>query len=938
MKHIVLIIAIFIGFSALAQDSGSIVGKITDTDFNNEPLPFANVLIKGTTTGTTSDVDGLYQLNDVAPGAYTLVFSFIGYETVEIKAEVLPGKVTTVNVPMGASAASLDEVVITTTARKESEVALLLDQKKAVEIKQNIGAEELSRKGVGDAAGAVSKISGISKQQGGGQVYVRGLGDRYQNTTLNNLTLPSTDVNKKNIDLNLFSTDIIENISVSKAYTPSFYADFSAGNVNINSKEYTGKGFVNITLGGGVNGNAAGQSFVRNEGPSAFGYYNRYNNNPFAVILSHTMDPQDAASPINFNGGIEGGYSWNFDDDTRLSFYSAASFSNGYEYREGVSRDFTNVLKVDFPNIEEYDYKTNTTALINVDFKVDNQNSFKFSSMFINSSSDEVGYYGVKGQGFNRDGIASVDPNDLGYFTINGRFNQDMLFVNQLLGSHNYEDGFDIDWGIGYNRVFSDEPDRKRFSFENYQFALDDDPNTNPIFFTNIPFDNQRFFQTIEDNEYNAFLNVKKTLNENITLNAGYNGRTKERVFSSIRYGYEILDRDNTPVLDVNNLNSILNVGNINIPEGSGLFNTVVLNPINNDLGNTNVPGLPENTYTGRLDVHAGFLNAEFNLGEKWLLVPGVRLEYFQQDITYDVINIREDDPGFREVSETLVLPSLNVRYALTEDSNFRFAFSKTASIPEFKEVAPFVYEDVTVRYGGNPDLLGGADGTGATYSDIYNFDLKYEWFVTPGEIVSFGAFAKQILDPVNRVVAADATGTQRFFRTGERAEVFGLELELRKNLIAGEDDGAVLAIGFNGSYTFTEQDLQDVTGTFTTSFDRDTEELEGASKWVFNTDLAYNPVWGNYTPGFTLVGSYFSDRIFSIGSGSLGNIVENSVATLDFVWKSPLTENLELTVSAQNLLNPDIGFVREGTGSGDITIYQYKLGITTGVSLKYKF
>ena len=567
MKHITLFITLIFGFLASAQNTGSIVGKITDKDFNNEPLPFANVLIKGTTTGTTSDVEGLYELNNVAPGSYVLVFSFIGYETVEINTEVQSGKVTTINVPMGASAASLDEVVITTTARKESEIALLLDQKKAVEIKQNIGAEELSRKGVGDAAGAVAKISGISKQQGGGQVYVRGLGDRYQNTTLNNLTLPSTDVNKKNIDLNLFSTDIIENISVSKAYTPSFYADFSAGNVNINSKEYTGKGFVNVTLGSGVNGNAAGQNFVRNDGPSVFGYYNRYNNNPFAVLLSHTMDPQDASSPINFNGAIEGGYSWNFDDDTRLSFYSAASFSNGYEYREGVSRDFTNVLKVDFPNIEEYDYKTNTTALINIDFKVDNENSFKFSSMFINSSSDEVGYYGVKGQGFNRDGIGSVDPNDLGFFTINGRFNQDMLFVNQLLGSHNYDDGWKIDWGLGYNKVFSDEPDRKRFSFENYQFALDNDPSTNPIFYTNIPFDNQRFFQTIEDNEYNGFLNFKKEVNDNIVINAGYNGRTKRRIFSSIRYGYEILDRDNTPVLDINNLNSILNVQNINIPK-----------------------------------------------------------------------------------------------------------------------------------------------------------------------------------------------------------------------------------------------------------------------------------------------------------------------------------------------------------------------------------
>jgi outer membrane receptor protein involved in Fe transport len=651
--------------------------------------------------------------------------------------------------------------------------------------------------------------------------------------------------------------------------------------------------------------------------------------------LSHTTDPQDAAAPVNFNGSVEGGYSFNFDEDTRLSFFATAGFSNGYEYREGVARDFTNVLKVDFPNIEEFDYKTNTTGLINVDFKVDNQNTFKYSSLFINSSSDEVGYYGIKGQGFNRDAIASDD----GFFTINGRFNQDMVFVNQLLGVHRFDDdGWKVDWGIGVNKVFSDEPDRRRFSIENYQFALDNDPNTNPIFYTNIPFDNQRFFQSIEDTEYNSFINFEKTLSENIKLNVGYNGRSKERDFSSIRYGYELLDRDNTPILDINNLNSIFNVGNINIPNGSGLYNTVVLNPINNDIGTTNVPGLPENTYKGQLDVHAGFLNAEFNLGDKWLIVPGVRVESFSQDITYDVINIRDDDPGFREVSETLFLPSLNLRYALNDDSNLRLSFSNTASIPEFKEVAPFVYEDVTVRYGGNPDLLGGLDGSGPTYSNIYNFDIKYEWFMDSGEILSLATFVKRIEDPVNRVVAADATGTQRYFRTGDAADVFGLELELRKNLLLNNDQDPMLAIGFNGSYTFTEQDLKDVSGTFSTAFDRDTEELEGASKWVFNADIAYNPTFGNYKPSATLVASYFSDRIFSIGSGSLGNIVEKSVTALDFVWKSPLTDKLDLTLSAENLLNPNISLIREGTGSGDITIYEYKLGITAGISLKYKF
>ena len=179
MKNIILLFILFTTSFYQAQSTGSIVGKLTDKEYNNEPLAFANVLIKGTIKGTTSDIDGLYSFENLTPGSYTLQFSFVGYETQEFPVKVLAGKVTEVNIPMAASAASLNEIVITTSTKRESETALLLEQKKAVEIKQSIGAEELSRKGVSNAAGAITKISGISRQEGTSNVYVRGLGDRY---------------------------------------------------------------------------------------------------------------------------------------------------------------------------------------------------------------------------------------------------------------------------------------------------------------------------------------------------------------------------------------------------------------------------------------------------------------------------------------------------------------------------------------------------------------------------------------------------------------------------------------------------------------------------------------------------------------------------------------------------------------------------------------
>lgn len=938
--YLILALSLFT-FSLSAQQNGSVVGKLTDKELNDDPLPFANVLIKGTTMGTTSDFDGLFQIADVEPGTYTLVFSFLGYETLEIpNVLVEAGKVTEINAGLGASSVGLDEVVVTTTARKDSEIALLLQQKNALVMQEAISAEALTLKGIDDAAAAVAQISGISKQQGSSNVYVRGLGDRYQNTTMNGLALPSNDVEKKNINLDLFGSSIIENVSVSKAYSPTFYGDFAAGNVNIDSKEYTGDGYLEVSLGGGINSNAAGEEFFKSEGTSDFGFYNRYDNDPFAVVLSHGVDPESAWEPINLSGAIEGGYSFDFNNDkSRLSFFGTASFSNGFEIWEGPARDFTNVLKVDFPNVREYAYKTTTTALANVTYRINTENKLKFSSLFVNSAADRVGYYGVNGQGTNRDAILDTDQ---GFYVMNVQFNQDMIFVNQLTGQHLFDDKLSLDWGVGFNKVFSDEPDRKRITLENYQFALDNDDSTNPVFYTNIPFDNQRFFQSIDENELNSFMNLGYKVSDKVKLNFGYNGRRKERRFNSTRYGYDIVNRDNTPITDINNLNSIFNVENINIPAGEGLWNTIVLNPITNEIGNTNRPGLPENTYKGNLGIHAFYTTAELGVTDKFSIVPGIRIESFSQKVKYDVINISPVDPGFREVYENIFLPSINVKYALTENSNLRAGFSKTASFPEFKEVAPFVYESVTQRVGGNPDLLGGLDGNGPTYSDIYNYDVKYEWFLERGEIISIAAFAKTIKDPVNRVVAADATGTQRYFRTGEQADIYGIELEARKNLLMDSDDNAIVSMGLNAAYTHTEQDLKDIPAgtenTFGTSFDRDSDELEGASPFIINADLNYSPTFGNYRPKATVAFSYFSDRIFSLGAGSLGNIVEKAVPTLNFVWQNSFGEHFEANLSAKNILDPDISLIREGTDLGDIVIREYNLGVNIGLTLKYKF
>ena len=330
--------------------------------------------------------------------------------------------------------------------------------------------------------------------------------------------------------------------------------------------------------------------------------------------------------------------------------------------------------------------------------------------------------------------------------------------------------------------------------------------------------------------------------------------------------------------------------------------------------------------------------------------MPGLRIESVDQKIKYDVINLGNNGKATVTSHENFYLPSLNIKFAINDDQNLRFTGSQTVSLPEFKEVAPFVYENIATRIGGNPDLLGSTNPDfinvgNKSYSKILNLDIKYEWFLSKNELVSVAAFTKEIKNPVNLVVGADATGTQRYFRTGEKATIYGAEIELRKNIIT-ENDNPKLSFGLNATYMHTEQDLyENITGTYNLSFDRNKDELQGASPILLNADLNYSPTFKNYKPTANLVFSYFSDRIDALGSGQLGNVIEKSVSTLDFIWKNEINSHFEVNLSAKNLLNPTIKYVRETT-LGDVVVTSangkgvsnYKRGMDIGIQLKYKF
>lgn len=940
-RKLFIVSAFFIGVLVWAQTS--IYGTVTDT--NALPIAGAEIYVEGTDYLYYTESDGTFSI-EIPAGTYTFNVDAFGFEKLQETLSVQNGQSLEWSPMLEVQSQDgvvqeLGQVLIQANTSKESEASVLKLQRNSSEIKEYKGAAELSRLGKGDASAAVATIVGVSKQTTTSDVYVRGLGDRYIHTSLNGLSLPSNDINKKNIDLDLFSSDLIQNISVSKTMNAGGNADFAAGSIDITSKEHSGRDYIDLSVGTRVNSNAVGKDMIQSEGTSYFGLYGRYNDNPFATVISQSLAPVDSKglAPYSTNLSLNLGETIRFGEEAKLSLFASGSFANEFNYQEGNQQSYTSISTLAFPDVEKYQYNTVSTGMLSALMRFNDKQSLKFSSFLINNSSDEVGYYGYKGLGFKRD-IA-----DQGFFQSNVQFNQELIFINQLMGEHELTPKLNLDWGVGYNILNADEPDRKRLSISNYQNLLDNDASTFGTFVSTTNFDSQRYFQKIDEDEFNSRINFNFDVSDILKINLGGNTRYKKRDFESIRYGYEFLEKNIGSLDDIDAFFAIEN--------WMENYNTFTLNPIevtNPEDGSSvvsmsqyNMPGMPENTYDATLINLSTYVDFQWQLGENLLLIPGMRFEDVTQKINWDVNNLSSlFNPGKAESKSQIFLPSLNMKYAINEDSNFRVSGSQSVSFPEFKEFAPFVYEGITTRIGGNPDLLGTSDDKeyknvkDVAYSKILNFDAKYELFFSRSEMISIAGFYKVINDPINLVVGTSATGDEYYFRTGDKATVLGAELDLKKDIL--NTDKTELFLGFNASYIKTNQDLySEINGTRNVTFNRKEDKLQGASDFIAQADLNYRKKWGGFEPTFTLVGNYFSDRIYALGSGQIGNKVEKGIPTLDFLMSTEIGRNTSLKLGAKNLLNPAVEIFRETSGN-DVVLESFKKGQIFSLEITYKF
>lgn len=875
-----------------------IKGAVKDK-LSKEPLIGATIRLIGTPVGAVTDMDGQFELNGmgVLEGMYDIEVKYVGYKTeVRRKVRVENGNLVILNLELETDSQELSDVVVVAKKNRENENMLLLEQQKAVIAVQSVGVKELSRKGVSDAEGAVTKVAGVSKQDGVKNVFVRGLGDRYNATTFNGFALPSEDPEYKNISLDFFGTDVIQSVGVNKAFNAGGSSDVGGATIDIVSKELIGSGNFGIGISGGLNTQTLTADFLKMDGVNFMGFANRTepaDNNSWG--FKNKLDPSEKHLQVNRSYSISGGKRFHVgDNEDPLSFFVTAGHTTDYQYTDEVIRNTTTsgTIYKDM-NGQKYTQNISQLALANVDYDMQNRHHMSYNFMLIHSNAQSVGDYNGKNS------IFSDDYGNLG-LTRRQQTNDNLLIVNQLMTNWGLTKTLSLDAGASYNIVKGYEPDRR---INNLTKAEDG--------YTLLRGNSQqRYFSTLNEDDMNVKAGLVYRLKDNVeeisNIRLGYTGRLVDDNFEATEYNLTVGHSSAFPSLNDFSLDDYYNQENLS----SGWFEI-----------QKNI-----DKYTVTKNIHSVYAEATYQFNRQWIVNLGMKYDKVDIDVDYNVN--RGGSEGSDKIAKDYFLPSVNLKYNLNEKNSLRLGASKTYTLPQAKEISPYRYVGVNFNSQGNPNLKP---------SDNYNIDLKWDFNPTPGEVISLTGFYKLIKNPISRIEVASAGGYLSYENIADEATVAGVEVEIRKNLfVRPVGNGATgmnkLSFGLNGSYIYTNAKMP--MATVSTG-----SQLEGAAPWIANFDLSHNFSKGERSFINTLVLNYVSDKIYTIGTQGFQDIMEQGIVTLDFVSQAKLNKFLSLTLKARNLLNPSYKLSREANESGEkVVLGDYKKGINISLGVSCTF
>lgn len=875
--------------STMTAMAGNIKGTVLDKQ-TKEPLTGATIQITGTALGVVADIDGNYTLN-VNDGTYTITVRYIGYKdillnSIKVKAETL------LNFEMESDAQALGEVSVVAKKNLEGERALQMERQKATLAIENLGAKEMSIKGISNVEEGVKKITGISIASAG-QLIVRGLGDRYSTTTLNGLPIASPNPDNKLIPLDIFPASTVQNITVSKVYDASAFADYSGAHIDISTKENVGSDFLSISFNAGGKFNTLGKDFYRMDRDGSlfktpsldqklidmsltdFEEYARHNR-----LFNTSFQVSKKTALPEFGGNIGFGKRFTLGGN-EVSVLGSIGVSNDLQTMDNASirtLEATGNTLNEF-NYDSYSNELKIAALGNLGYSFRTSDHIGYTFFYARNAIDTY---------MRREGVDYEDHHLIGSNNVTHIYS---LQNHQVNGKHYFGKQWDLNWSGSYSKTSSDEPDRRQV-----MFIREDDQIK--LFKLNRQ-ETMRYFGSLNEDEWVGDLTTSYRFGDNNKLQAGFTYKDKNRDYMGTRFYYN-LNKLNPTITDIYDTDSFLNMENVE--NGSITIDR---------------KKQPKDSYTAGNSIYAGYIATEYYPVAPLLVNLGVRYEISKQWVDYYT------DGGKAERSELNkndLFPSLNMKYQMNEKNSLRFAFSRTVTRPSFIEMAPFLYQESygSAQIRGNADLQNGYN---------YNIDLRYELFEKNGDMLSITAYYKHLKAPIERVQTLSGGSAVHSFRNADNGMATGVEIEFRKEIVKD------LRFGVNGSYMYTNVKLPEG-GAYTNS----QRALQGASPYLANADLTYSPAFSNDRQlSVALLYNLQGPRIHSVGISGLGDIKQQPVHTLNFTGSYRFNRRFAVKLQVNDLLNQDILFKQEVPTTGDkVEVERFRKGTGFEVGFSY--
>lgn len=928
-NHYIITLCLFLlSLFSFAQD-GNIKGVISDEQ--GLLVPYATITISETNKGTVSDIEGEFLLLNVPVGKQTLIIRYLGYADQTVEVEVLEDETVEVKVLLKSQAEQLDGVLLTGFSGGQAKA--LNTQKNKQNITNIVSADQVGKFPDANIGDAVKRIPGITMQVDQGEarnVIVRGLAPQLNSVTLNGSRIPSAEGDNRNIQMDLIPADMIQTIEVNKAVTPDMDGDALGGSVNLVTRAAP-EGFrLSATLGSGV-------SFISDKRilNGTFLLGDRSNNGKFGWMVSASVFDNDFGSD---NIEAEWTDEFEFFDGTDVVEADVNPYTNVFEQRTYIVQRVRRSFSANFDYRFDANNKIELRTMYN--WRDDRENRYRLEHEILDGEDIEQGDFSIDGNGnltqfpveVARQTKAGID-NDRNQ---NARL-EDQRMQNYSLSGEHLLGELKLDWMTSYAKA-SEERLNERYAQFNSKYLINNTLDSEfPLFIPVNSADGDNlsgfeFDEITEENQYTEEEDINLFLNAQLPadffnqgdgfVKFGLRGRLKNKFRDNNFFEFDLEDQfptlDDLPTRDFSDpdylAGSQYQTGFFASPEWLGGLSLVDGEPVLDEFLRAN--------YDVEENVFAAYAMANQQLSEKFSILAGLRVENTSIKATGNQIEDEEELVGTitEESNYTNVMPSVHLKYDLTDNTIFRFAWTNTLARPNYENLVPTV--DIVASdeeiFLGNPELE-------ATTSMA--FDLMAEHYFESVGILSGGLFYKDIRDFIYVLQSEDdATGFQVFQpQNGEGASIFGAEFAFQRQLDFLPGFAKNFSIYLNYTYLTSSTD-----GVFTEDGDeRNDLDLPGTAPNMFNGSLAYNDK--KFNVRFSV--NYSDAYIDEIGGNAFDDRYYDEQFLVDFNVNYAVTPNLRVYLDLLNITDQPLRYY-QGVRNRTMQAEYYGQRLTFG--LKY--